>query len=717
MDFSDPEFYLSRETSTLRFQARVLNEAIDRRNPLLERVAALFYYTNNTDEFFMKRIGRLKQEMQAGVTRCSIDGRTPRQHWEESMAMFRDDLSRQYGIWQDEIAPALAQYGVRIAKFVDLNEADRATVRSHFETEILPTLTPLAFDPGHPFPFLSNLSLSIGMWVSEANGNHDGPVFTRVKVPDNRPAYHCLRDGSDGWLGVSLVEIIEANLDLVLPGCRIEDVSRFRITRSAEVEEDEDMVEDLLDYVRNLIEERRRAPAVRLEVDAAMPESMRRLLLEQLSLREAELIEHPGLVNFLGVSMLYDIDRADLKYPAWLPQPHPRFADIEQGDETLFSRIRRNDILLHHPYHSFATTTLRFLEQAAVDPKVLGIKIAIYRTDNDSRVLKALLKAAKNGKQVAVLVELKARFDEHHNIQWVALLEEHGIHVAYGFHDQKIHTKIALVIREEQPDGVRLYSHIGTGNYHSGTAKGYTDVALLTADEEIGRDLVKVFNTFTGPNHRAEYDRLLVAPRWMRKILTEKIEREIQIAESGGFGRIVAKMNALEHPEMVEALYRAGVAGVQVDLIVRDICRLRPGLTDISETIRVHSVVGRFLEHSRIFYFGNGDCDTDPPHYFIGSANWMRRNLDNRTEAVVPITDPAHRAEFRVVLETILADNRRRWTMGPDGAYHQCRPADGEPQLDCQRILMERVREGVTSRHGSYRDEIIARQPAGRLRK
>lgn len=713
MNFSDSEYYLSRETATLRFQSRVLHEAIDGRNPLLERISALYYFTNNTDEFFMKRIGRLKQERQAGVTRRSVDGRTPQQHWNEAIEMFRANLEREYSVWNEEIAPALAKEGIRIARIDELDDDARAAVRSHFETEILPTLTPLAFDPGHPFPFLSNLSLSIGMWVSEDDRPDAEPVFTRIKVPDNRPAFHVLRDDPDDWLGVSLTDVIVANLDLLLPGCRIEDISLFRITRSAEVEEDDDMGDDLLDYVRNLLEERRRAPAVRLEVDASMPPKMRSLLLEQLSLREEESIEHPGLVDFLGVSMLAAIDRPDLKYPAWSPQPHPRFASLDDSEETLFSRIRSQDILLHHPYHSFAATTLRFLEQAAEDPKVLGIKIAIYRTDNDSRVLNALLEAAKNGKHVAVLVELKARFDEQHNLRWVSLLEENGIHVAYGFQDQKIHTKIALVIREE-PGGVRLYSHIGTGNYHSGTAKGYTDVALLTADAEIGGDLVKVFNIFTGPHHRAEFDRLLVAPLAMKDVLLDRIERETSISASGGRGRIVAKMNALEHPEMVAALYRAGAAGVEIDLVVRDICRLRPGLPVISETICVHSVVGRFLEHSRIFYFGNGE--NDAPEYFIGSADWMRRNLDNRTEAVTPIRDPKHRAELRVVLETILADNRRRWTMDAGGEYTQCTPEENEPELDCQTILMERARKEIVGDHGRQKAEILARLSTGRLR-
>jgi len=713
MDLSEPQHYLNRELSLLAFQSRVLSEGLDSRNPLLERVKMLYFFTKNTDEFFMKRVGLLKHQIEAGVVRRSADGRTPEAQLRASLETFRRHLKRQYRAWNEDIEPALAEEGIRIASIGQIPEAERRRLRRHFETDVLPTLTPLAFDPAHPFPFISNLSLSIGLYARRRGADGE-PVFTRIKVPPNQPPYCVVDQGDGAWTGVPLPELIVANLDLLLPELETSEVSLFRVTRSAAVEYDEDPAEDLVDLIQDALERRRRAPAVRLEVDDRMPAPMRTLLLERLGLGEEDVVDHPELVDFLGFDTLAQIDRPDLKYPAWNPQPHPWLPESERSEELdFFEQLKERELLVHHPYHSFAQTTQRFLDRAAEDPRVLAIKIAIYRTDNDSKILEALIRAARNGKQVAVLVELKARFEEMQNVRWVNLLEDRGIHVAYGKQDYKTHTKLALVIRDE-PEGARLYTHVGTGNYHGETAKAYTDLGLLTASKAIGRDVVNVFNIFTGPHAAAPFEELLIAPLSLRKVMIDCIRNEIKLAKDGQPARIVAKMNALEDAEIVKTLYEAGQTGVQIDLVVRDICRLRPQRPGLSETIRVHSLVGRFLEHSRIFHFGNGQ--EDEPQWYVGSADWMARNLDQRIEAVAPVEPPALQAELRVILETLLADNRRRWLMKSDGSYVQRVPDEGAPELDAQQILMERAEKGLFGTHGPRKKEILQRQPGPRPR-
>jgi polyphosphate kinase len=551
----------------------------------------------------------------------------------------------------------------------------------------LPILTPLAYDPAHPFPFISNLSLSLGMLVQ--NDTSDQNVFTRVKVPNNVPAFLPMPAEAPAWRGVPVVDVIRANLHMLVPGQEIRAVSLFRLVRSAEVQQDEEVAEDLVEMIEDVLEKRRMAPVVRLEITEDMPQEMLDLLMKQLHLQDAEVYRHSEPLDKTELAALIQLDRPDLKYAAWAPQPHPRLnSDRAERGASIFAEIKRDDILLHHPYHSFSTTTQRFFDEAATDPAVRAVKVSIYRTDNDSQVLRALMEAASNGKQVAVTIELKARFDERQNVKWVRQLEERGIHVSYGAIDVKTHTKLALVVRQEE-DGVRLYTHVGTGNYNAATASTYVDLALLTADHAIGSDVATVFNMFTGPGHTDQFRALLIAPMTARHAFTEHIRREAEHARSGQASRIIAKTNAIEDPDIAAELYRASQAGVEIDLIVRDICRLRPGLAGISETIRVHSVVGRFLEHSRIFYFENaGD-----PAWYIGSADWMTRNLDARMEAVTPITDPRVQQELRIILDTMLADNRRRWEMQPNGSYVQVRPGDEEPVVDAQETLMQRARE------------------------
>ena len=690
---SDPDYYLNRELSELAFQSRVLAEGLDNRNPLLERVRYLAYFTKNTDEFFMKRVGGLKQQIDAGVTETSADGLTPQEQWVEVLDTARPLFERQAECWETDLKPALADAGITVFDYDDLSPSQRRHLRTYFEESVLPTLTPLAFDPAHPFPFISNLSLSLAV-LSESDAD-DEVTFTRIKVPQNQPRFVEVPGEMTGY--VLIEDLIEQNIDLLLPDLDIVDVSKFKVTRNAEVRRDEEVAEDLIDMIEEVIEQRRFATVVRLEVDADMPERSVSVLKRHLNVSDREVFYREGPIEFRDLFDLTDIDRPDLKLPEWTPKPHPRLQGSPgQGrldNDALFGQIKQRDILVHHPYHTFEGTTQRFLEAAAEDPQVLAVKAAIYRTASDSKVIQSLIDAADNGKQVAVMVELKARFDEQNNLEWVRRLEEEGIHVAYGTVGLKTHTKTALVVRQEA-DGVQIYSHVGTGNYHSETAKGYVDLGVLTADRDVGQDLTKVFNFFTGPTLDDRFRKLLIAPVTMRDRFTECIRREAERARNGERARIVVKVNGLEDPDIVEELYRASMAGVEIDLIVRDICRLRPGLDDVSENVRVHSIVGRFLEHSRIFYFENGG----DPEWYIGSADWMTRNLDNRVEAVTPVDSLPIRRQLRYVLDACLTDNRRRWVMDENGDYEQVRPDDDDPVKDVQQILADATERAVSNR-------------------
>jgi len=700
VDLTDESLYLNRELSELAFQRRVLHEVLDERNPLLERVRFLSIVTRNLDEFVMKRVGGLKQQIRAGVTETTADGRTPEQQWQEVHDALAPMLARQAECYRETLRPALAEAGIQILDYDELADAERSRMRDYFQESILPTLTPLSFDPAHPFPFISNLSLA----VLACRPEDDEPTFTRIKLPPNRSRLLAV---DEGHRYVLLEDVVRENLDLLLPDVEIVDTALFRLTRNAEVGRDEEVAEDLIEMIEEVLEQRRFASVVRLEIETDVDPRIRETLTDQLDLDEREVYELSSPLNYREFETLTDLDRPDLKVEPWTPQPHPRIGghdrspferDDEENGPTVFEHIDEGDVLLHHPYHDFSGTVQRFLSQAAEDPNVLAVKTAIYRTASDSEVIQSLIDAAENGKQVAVMVELKARFDEQNNLQWVRRLEEKGIHVAYGTIGLKTHTKTALVVREED-DGVKLYSHVGTGNYHSETATGYVDLGLLTADRDVGQDLVTLFNSFTGPVLDDRFRKLLVAPANMREEFTRYVRREADHARAGRPARIVVKVNGLEDPEMVAELYRASMAGVEVDLIVRDICRLRPGLDGISENVRVHSIVGRFLEHSRVFYFQNGG----DPEYYIGSADWMTRNLDYRVEAVTPIEDLDLRRQLRFNLELLLRDNRRRWTMNADGSYDQQRPAEGDPVVDTQAVLMEEARTTAENEHVARR--------------
>ena len=692
-DPTNPEYYLNRELSELAFQERVLREGMDDRNLPLERLRFLAFFTKNTDEFFMKRVGGLKQQIDAGVTETTPDGRTPKEQWVEVLDTARSLFQQQSEYWESVLKPTLADEEIEVCTPDELPREIQEQLRTYFEESILPTLTPLAFDPAHPFPFISNLSLSLAVLSSDGRGES---TFTRIKIPPNQP--RLIPVSGEGDRHVLIEDLIESNLDLLLPGLDIQDVSKFKVTRNAEVRRNEEVAEDLIDMVEDVIEQRRFATVVRLEVDADMPDESLSILKEQLEVDDREVFYREGPIDFEDFFELVDLDRPDLKPPSWSPKPHPRLRsvtnDTQDEPKNIFNEIKSGDILAHHPYHSFEGTVQRFLHAAATDPDVLAVKAAIYRTASDSKVIQNLITAAENGKQVAVMVELKARFDEENNLEWVRKLEEEGIHVAYGTVGLKTHTKTALVVRQED-DGVQVYSHVGTGNYHSETAKGYADLGLLTADHDIGFDLTKVFNFFTGPTLDDRFRKLLIAPVTMRERFTEMVRREADHARAGHSARIVVKVNGLEDPSMVEELYRASMAGVEIDLIVRDICRLRPGIEGLSENITVHSIVGRFLEHARIFYFENKGS----PEWYIGSADWMTRNLDYRVEAVTPVEDTQLRRQLRFILEASFTDNRRRWIMQSDGRYEQVSP-DDEPLRDIQEMLMTATREACGRGYG-----------------
>lgn len=688
-----PKYYFNRELSELKFQKRVLGEALDERNPLLERVKFLEIFTTNMDEFFMKRVGGLKQQIAANVSELTADGRTPSEQWKEVLEMAAPMFEQQARCYRTEVLPALEEEGIQIVDYEELNPDEEAYIKNYFDETIFPILTPLTFDPAHPFPHISNLSLSLAVLTQDTE--EDDPRFSRVKIPPNFPRLVKLQNKHKF---VRLEEIIASNLQQLFPDIEIKGHWLFRVTRNAEIRRNEEVAEDLIEMIEEVLRERRFATVVRLDVEKGMPENIKNLLMEKLDVNHQEVFELNGPLDYRGFMDLMELNRPDLKLETWTPQPHPKLQspdpipDEDRDPTEIFEILDDNDILVHHPYHSFDKTVQRLLQDAADDPQVLAIKAAIYRTATESKVIDSLIQAAQNGKQVAVMVELKARFDEENNLQWVDRLEDEGIHVAYGTIGYKTHTKTSLIVREEDnSQGVKLYSHIGTGNYHSETAKTYEDLGLLTSDHRTGQELTKLFNYFTGHSKPEDYEKLLIAPVNMREKFYELIQREAEHAERGDHGRIIAKVNNLEDPELIRKLYKASQSGVEIDLIVRTICRLRPGVEGISENINVHSIVGRFLEHSRVFYFHNNGN----PDYYLGSADWMNRNLSNRVEAITSIDNPRIQSYIDDLLQTLLNDNRRRWSLKSNGQYEQKKPGENEPVNDTHRIFMQRSRKST----------------------
>ena len=625
---SGPDLFLNRELSWLDFNERVLGEAEEESNPLLERLKFIAIFESNLDEFFMKRVGGLKRQVASGIAEPSPDGRTPIEQLDQIRERVRPLIARQRGLLANEIAPELALHGLEVLPWNELTPSEQRHLEATFEREVYPILTPLAVDPAHPFPFISNLSLSLAVAVrAPAESGNSDLRFARVKVPGSLPRWLPL----PGTLRFTpLEEVIAANLGRLFPGVEIVDSQPFRVTRNSDVKRNEEEADDLLEAIQEELRERRFATVVRLEVAQGMPSWMRDLLCDELDVKADDVYEVRGPLALRDLMQLARVPLPALKEKPWSPLTPPRLIASEELD--IFATIAAGDLLVHHPYDSFATSVQRFLDAAADDPSVLAIKQTLYRTSSDSKVMRALIRAAEVGKQVAATIEIKARFDEEANIEWAEALEEVGAHVAYGMVGLKTHAKVALVARQEK-DGLRTYAHIATGNYNAETAKLYTDLGLFTADPELAGDVAQLFNVLTGYVHQPKFKKLLVAPFNMRARFLELIAREVAHQTSGAGGRILAKMNSLEDREIVEALYAASAAGVEIDLIVRGICRLRPGLPGRSETVRVRSIVGRFLEHARIFCFGNAGA----PEYFFGSADWMSRNLDWRVEAITPV--------------------------------------------------------------------------------
>lgn len=663
----DPARFLNRDVEWIEFNARVLDVAADARTPLLERLRFLAIYGANLDEFFMKRLDVLKRQIEAGSPGPVPDALTPAQQLDAVRSRVAQLAVRQVSVFRERVLPALAPHGVRMLRWEDLGPDARSEAESWFRRSVFPILTPLAVDPGHRFPFISNMSVSLGVLLRRPGESEQ--LFARVKVPDIPSRLYRFAGTADF---IPLQEVVEHNLDDLFPGMEILKVLPFRVTRNAEVERDNEDAEDLLEATQHLLKERRFARVVRLEIGTGADERILRFLMDELQVDDDDVYETDGLVDWATLNEIADLELPDLHWPRFTPLSP---AGLEGEHADIFAAIRAGDILVHHPYESFDLSVEKFIEDAAADPKVLCIKQSLYRTSGDSPFISSLIRAAESGKQVAVLVELRARFDEARNILWARKLEDAGVHVAYGVVGYKTHTKTALVVRDE-PGGLRSYAHIGTGNYNSRTARVYEDVGLLTADPAITEDLVNLFNYMTGRSRQREYRRLLVAPVTMKRTFLELIEREAAIARAGGNGRIVAKMNQLEDRGVMDALYRAGAAGVQVDLVVRGFCCLRPGVAGLSENIRVRSIVGRFLEHSRIFWFGAGQDDPLAGDFFIGSADWMYRNLQTRVEAATPVLGADARRTLWDILQVCLEDRRSAWQMQPDGTYRQLDCAD-----------------------------------------
>lgn len=660
----DPALFINRDLSLLDFQERVLEEAKDPGNPLLERVKFLAILSSNLDEFFMVRVAGLLKQVASGLPEVGIDGRTAAEQVRLIRQRVKTLAQEAHDLWRADLLPALEREGIRILEFAGLSDAKRAELNSYFVRNVFPVLTPLAFDPSRPFPHISNRSLNLAVVVREAQGVEH---FARIKVPDTLPQLVPVKPAGESFLGppgrefVWLEQLMVANLRLLFPGLEVVESYPFRLTRDADVAIQELESDDLLETMEEAMRQRRFTAAVRLQVDASMPEKILEILTSNIEIDPEDVYRVEGPIGLGRLMELYGIDQPDLKDRPFLPFAPAQFgADCQ---EDIFSVIRGDDILLHHPYESFQPV-VEFLRQAARDPQVLAIKMTLYRVGRNSPIVAALLDAAEEGKQVAVLVELKARFDEESNIEWARTLEDAGVHVVYGLVGVKVHSKIALVVRQEG-ETIRRYVHLGTGNYNPATARVYTDFGLLTSNEEIGADATYFFNALTGYSGRHEPHRLLVAPVNLQQRLEQLILREIELARKGERGHLIFKMNALEDPKMIKRLYQASQAGVQVDLLVRGLCCLRPGVPGISDNIRVTSIVGRFLEHSRIYYFRNGGTE----EIYLGSADLMRRNLRHRIEIVFPVEKKELVDRLKGILEVYQADEAKARRLQSDGQY------------------------------------------------
>ena len=697
-NFQNNQIYLNRELSWLQFNARVLHEALDSRTPLLERLKFVGIFSSNLDEFFMVRVAALKKQIEAEVSKLSPDGLTPSQQLTQISESLRQFVKKQEHLFEFELRNELAKEGIFLKNYSDLDDKQKNYLKSYFEDHIFPALTPLAVDPSHPFPYISNLSLNLIVVVKDPESGKE--QFARLKIPKSYPRFFPLpkelykssKNHPIVWMGIPLEQIVAHNLELLFPGMSIQNFHPFRVTRNADIAVAEDEADDLLIAIEQELRKRRTGKsAVRLEIHSSTPGFLKDTLMEELELESQDVYETDGLLTLSDLISFISLPLPKLKDKPWQPVVPLTFAPVKSSDDQeennqgidIFNLIRRGDLLLHHPYQSFKATVEEFVAQAAHDPDVLAIKMTVYRTSGDSPIVKSLIAAAENDKQVVALVELKARFDEENNINWARQLEQRGVHVVYGLVGLKTHSKVILVVRQEGKD-INRYVHIGTGNYNPKTANFYTDLGILSSSSVLGSDLTNLFNFLTGYSRHRSYQKILVAPMSLREKMIEMINREADNARGGSEGKIIAKMNSLVDPEMIDALYKASEAGVKISLIVRGICCLRPGVPKMSENIRVISIIGRFLEHSRIFYFHNGGQE----NVYIGSADWMTRNLSRRVEVVTPVEDSNLAKELIQILNIHLADNRQAWEMKPDGTYTQIIPTEGN-ELSSQKILME----------------------------
>jgi len=705
IDLMDPSLYLNRELTWLAFNQRVLAEARDERNPLLERVKFLAIVSSNLDEFFMKRIGGLKQQLGAGLMKKTVDGRTPKEQIIECYEVVREQEKLQHVVF-NQLQAELDEHDIQILQYDRLQRDDIEFLRGHFHDYIFPLLTPQSIDPAHPFPFISNHSLNLLVQVRFPN-QEGRTSLARVKIPTSEHVKRFVQLPERSHF-VAIEEVVRNNLDMLMPEMEVVSVYIFRVTRNANTERNEEHADDLLSMIESELRDRRFAPIVRLQIQGDMDETSRGMLAAELGLDENEDVFNAGgdMLAMRDLFQLVALDFPELHDEPFQPIDHPGLT----GGTNIFHVIReRGPFLLQHPYESFGTSVERFLKEAAHDPKVRAIKMTLYRTSSDTKVIDHLIRAARNGKQVAVVVELKARFDEAANIRWAARMEESGVHVTYGVVGLKTHSKIILVVRNDY-NGLKRYLHIGTGNYHAGTARLYSDLGLLTNDPDLGRDATELFNYLTtGYTPERFYRKLLPAPKVLKVALLARIERERSLHSEETPGLIQLKMNALEDVDITHALYEAARDGVHVDLIVRDTCRFRPGIPGLSENARVISIVGRFLEHTRIYYFRNGGDE----EYFIGSADCMKRNLESRVEVVTPIMSEPLRAELREMLDRQLSDYRNGWQMDSDGNYVKRLPRDETEEVGSQQLMMQaaiqRAKEAVRYQRGKGKRHVAGR--------
>ncbi len=687
---SPGELFHNYELSWLKFNWRVLAEAEREGLPLLERVKFISIVCSNLDEFYQKRVGGLKRQQHAGVTDLSPDGRTPRQQLHAIRKEVKKMMERYRRCYLELLVPEMEEQGIRFRSYNELDGLLKEKADDYFEKQIYPIITPLAVDEAHPFPFISNKSRSLAIKLTRVGTRE--LFFARIKIPSNRPRWVEFRQEGGSVILLSVKDLIVQKLDRLFPGMNVESAHVFRVTRNADLERNEEEAEDLIEMIEEELRERRFAEIVRLEIDNKMPADLKAYLLKHLKVKKNDIFEMDGPIGLADTMELTKLSGfSHLKEPAWTPVLHPVFRHASnEAMPSAFKVMQKEDFIVHHPYHSFETSTQRFVEEAAVDPSVLAIKQTLYRTSSDSPLMHSLIKAAELNKQVAVLIELKARFDEERNIGWAQRLEKAGVHVSYGIAGLKIHTKLTIVVREEH-GRLRRYLHIGTGNYNPDTAQLYEDLGFFTCREDLASDISDVFNLLTGYAPDQTFQKAFVAPNYLRNNVTRLIDFEIEQAVSGNLGRIIAKMNSLEDPGIIRKLYEASEVGVEIDLIVRGVCRLIPGKKGLSENIRVHSIIGKFLEHSRCYYFHHAGEEL----YYIGSADWMHRNLDARVEVLAPIEDASLKKYLEFILDLYMRDNTHRWILKSNGKYVRIQARKGEEKLSVQHYLMEHTRKAA----------------------